>query len=948
MMLARTGAQFGRKAKGCLRCLETPSWSAQLHSLRGPLQQQHQAASSSSYQIHTPPASSDKRPSRPSSYSYPRRSPSRTQNANAAPRAPLNQQQVVQLNSALHTLRAGLISRDLESVWEATNTLARLGQTHRLSLRDRMDVVRLARIFAAHSNEASAIAEDGLRKDRREQLWRDRYKVWGKQAVRDSDLPRVLEHVRLELECGCPGGAIEIYEYLLETLVSSTTTVEHADNEASGRGNSSAVDEMDTAEGRQDTRLEGLEELETIPSDTEGADTRDQPISTTPERGSSSLSNRIREIHHSVFTDILILVAVAYAAQNDVFGLAKTMRPLDFGQSSHPLFESRRALRVIDSVLPRVPGTARESRNSPQEPVTPSQKLRARSVEYLRHAELARGLDTVQPDTDRLARLLGGMLGRRDVNSAWAHFVTAMQASAGAGAWLSLAEVESKPGAANSDWTESCWAVCLQGFITQGRADLATSVWATMTARGIAPTQRIYNALLGGYAKAFDFPAAERTWQEMRRRAKEDKSGLSPSPDAITFTTMIAAFFRAKRPDDAMRLFSEMRTDPNAWSGPTSPKVGLKGKEERGIPVPTYNAVLHGLCFNNRTPEAHALLKEMREKGPAPAIGTLNTLLRAHGRARDMPALASVIRQIRPLGLEPDIVTFTTVLDALMRVGSPDSAVGEIVARVLNIMDQMGVRANAITYSAMIRAMVQPSGIDPLTGTPSEPRIEAALELLERMESAGLRSTEVTYTALLAAVFSYRYTISQLHASGSIGSQFLQPRPVRSLRESAEDLSMLLQEHPAISLALALLDRMRARGLEPNRKTFNVLLSGLLENGSPRLAFRRAFALLDEMRGIQAPGAHNVGVGAGSGAARPQPNGDTWAIVLDALCARERGADDYELAANGAREVLGMMKEDGVELREGALGTLVHRARALASVARGTKARAPTAEQMAR
>ena len=117
-----------------------------------------------------------------------------------------------------------------------------------------------------------------------------------------------------------------------------------------------------------------------------------------------------------------------------------------------------------------------------------------------------------------------------------------------------------------------------------------------------------------------------------------------------------------------------------------------QARQELRIPIETYNAVLHGLCVSRRTEEAYALLRSMGRNGvPAPTITTINVVLRAQARQKNLPAMAATLRQILPLGLRPDVITFTTVLDTLLRVATQPAAAEQAVDQVMQIMQSMHV-----------------------------------------------------------------------------------------------------------------------------------------------------------------------------------------------------------------------------------------------------------------
>ena len=198
--------------------------------------------------------------------------------------------------------------------------------------------------------------------------------------------------------------------------------------------------------------------------------------------------------------------------------------------------------------------------------------------------------------------------------------------------------------------------------------------------------------MLDGYARSGRYDLASKTWRVLCGKLRPEylplaleTSQMLPvpphGPDAVCYTTMIAATFRERRAYEGMNLYHALRAK--------------QARQELHVPVETYNAVLHGLCLTNHLDKAHALLQSMGQNGvPSPSITTINVLLRAQARQKQLHAMADTLRCIAPLGLHPDVVTFTTVLDALLRTSTSPAMAQQAVQQVMQLMQSMDVQPN--------------------------------------------------------------------------------------------------------------------------------------------------------------------------------------------------------------------------------------------------------------
>lgn len=850
--------------------------------------------------------------------------------------------QVTVINALLLDLRSALVSKDLEASWSAWNRIASHGISQQISTQDHNALIQLLHNVLP-----------GLIPNQR-RAWLDRCQQCASSAADSGDIAIVKHWAKLFLQYDRPE--------FVSILVKQSFQPERE----------KSVDLVDQASDSDPL---------TPPSSGPQQTDSDSALDTTPA-DTSVVEGRVRirmsakaetDLH-----DLLACLIIANSVQNDLPGLVQAFESAVFGSLFGTFFQEARVLSLYESLGRK---TKQKSVNQKSSTASkdagvnptglPHESIKDRITLFCRHAELSRGLSTGLGGSQRIARLLGSLFSSRKTESAWVLFLTAMEASAGNQAWLPIEDQSGSVQSSSRDtnraaWTQSCWSVCLSNFLATGKLERASKVWSTYHERGFKPSHRMWNALLDGYSRSGSFDAVYKTWKELKSRSEaSEASSKDPAlqPDAVMYTTMISTLIKDRRLDEAMQIFAEMKQRHDSKSDPLQ------------IPPETFNAVMHGLFVTGRPAEASALLTEMREKGPQPTIGTINTILRANGRIGDLTALANCIRMINQLKLTPDVVTFTTILDALLRKAG--SSASDSVLGVLKLMDSLNVKANAVTYTALIKACLvstEASNVDLAVQNMAigrkrnaqnagqagsgfmEPRFDAALDLLDRMISLRVEPTEVTYSTIIAACLQNPEYVAAIAEKGGIPEQYLSgPRPRADLGETPETVARWRRDTPAVTLALNLLERLRKRGLSPNSTTFHYLIAGL---GSPvmdRASFLRALVIADEAvdtsrRASRTDGDHRSGpfissalqrdyrpvefAGSSAGALGYR----TWVVILGTICERlerypaDRGhRQECIRALNIALELIRESHADSARGTDGgsALARIMDRARAL-------------------
>ncbi|KAJ6716658.1 hypothetical protein OIU74_009235 [Salix koriyanagi] len=201
---------------------------------------------------------------------------------------------------------------------------------------------------------------------------------------------------------------------------------------------------------------------------------------------------------------------------------------------------------------------------------------------------------------------------------------------------------------------------------------------------------------------------------EMGLRFFEEMDRNGCLPNVVTYNTVIGAYCKLKRIDEAFKLLRSM---------------GLKGLEPNLL---TYNMVINGLCREGRIEETSGVLAEMGRKGFAPDEVTYNTLVNGYCKVGNFHQALVLHSEMLRNGLSPDVVTYTSLINTMCKAGNLNRAMG--------IFDQMHVRGlcpNGVTYTSLINGFSQKGFMD------------EAYRIWDEMIRSGFPPTVVTYNALL-------------------------------------------------------------------------------------------------------------------------------------------------------------------------------------------------------
>lgn len=364
--------------------------------------------------------------------------------------------------------------------------------------------------------------------------------------------------------------------------------------------------------------------------------------------------------------------------------------------------------------------------------------------------------------------------------------------------------------------TQALYNHFIEAFMGLRQSDRAIEVWNHMIETSVHPTLHTWNALLTGCKRARDMKSLDSVWRKLLA------SGTPP--DMACWTTRISAIIECGKAELAISALDEMgRTWMQAAKRHGITELQSAG-DVGGIVKPTIetiNATLSGLLRRPHLIDAASrVLVWGATFGIKPDIITFNTILQAllrSGRTEQVPA---VLEHMQAQGIQADVATFTTLLDEMFQTSQPqipDERL-KIVNNVLAAMSASGVHANLHTYGKIIYSLLQHETSD----------MSAVKAVMARMATEGFEPSTYIYTILVQRHFSQpqpdveavRVLIERIRLSGAPVDHIFWDRVIEGYAHIGDTAS-----------ALAILGREDREGSRVGWYALEVVVRALAANG---------------------------------------------------------------------------------------------------------------------
>ncbi|KAL6606005.1 hypothetical protein ACP70R_041658 [Stipagrostis hirtigluma subsp. patula] len=226
-----------------------------------------------------------------------------------------------------------------------------------------------------------------------------------------------------------------------------------------------------------------------------------------------------------------------------------------------------------------------------------------------------------------------------------------------------------------------------------------------------------------------------------------------------------------------------------------------------GATVQVFNAMMGVYARLGRFDDVRQLLDTMRERGIEPDLVSFNTLINARAKSGCLAAgvALDLLHEVREAGLRPDVITYNTLISACSQSSNLDDAVA-----VFEEMIASECRPDLWTYNAMV-------SVHGRCGKAQE-----AEQLFRELVDKGFMPDAVTYNSLLYA-FAKEGNVEKVeHVCEELVKAGFKKEEI-----TYNTMIHMYGKMGRLDLAVGLYDEMRAMGCTPDAVTYTVLIDSL-------------------------------------------------------------------------------------------------------------------------
>ncbi|KAJ9134473.1 Glutathione S-transferase-like protein [Pleurostoma richardsiae] len=260
----------------------------------------------------------------------------------------------------------------------------------------------------------------------------------------------------------------------------------------------------------------------------------------------------------------------------------------------------------------------------------------------------------------------------------------------------------------------------------------ALQVLNSMPRLSLKPTLKTWTSMIEGFKRSKNASGAEAVWRRLT------SSGVKL--DTAIWTARISCLIHCGRSGQAVQALAEMA---DLWNEAVAKDDTSNAVKPSIEPV---NAAIAGLFRINGANAARKVLGWAVKQGIDPDIITYNTLLRPMVREGLLEEIDHVLLLMKNQGVLADATTFTIVLEGALQQIAPGDTEKQIetVNRVLEQMEQAGLEAKMVNYAKIMHVLLR-------EGDDAHASVKA---VLAHMWSKNLKLSSPIYTILVEHYFS--------------------------------------------------------------------------------------------------------------------------------------------------------------------------------------------------
>lgn len=254
----------------------------------------------------------------------------------------------------------------------------------------------------------------------------------------------------------------------------------------------------------------------------------------------------------------------------------------------------------------------------------------------------------------------------------------------------------------------------IMAFTTLRMSDRAIAVWNLMTMAGIKPTLRTWTSFIEGFKRANNPAGIHNIWDRLVA------SGMQV--DTAVWTARISGLIQSGAADAGMQALEEMQ---RLWEASVQ-------DQKAAASISNSNS-----SFSNSGNKK----EDHKSKAVKPTIEPVNAAIAGMLRRGDLAAAKKVLAWAGRHGIEPDVITFNTILRPLVRDGAADE-----VAGLLEMMRQRSIRPDEATITILLDDTI---GGGAMAGRSPNERAELVKQVLADVEAAGLDANQQNYAKII-------------------------------------------------------------------------------------------------------------------------------------------------------------------------------------------------------
>ncbi|KAL9097887.1 MAG: hypothetical protein Q9165_000213 [Trypethelium subeluteriae] len=243
-------------------------------------------------------------------------------------------------------------------------------------------------------------------------------------------------------------------------------------------------------------------------------------------------------------------------------------------------------------------------------------------------------------------------------------------------------------------------------YMRLGLPNQAIDVWNAMVERGVKPTVTTWTSMMQGCRLERDAESLESLWQRMR------DSGVQP--DTAAWSTRLYGLIRGGKVREGLAGLQEMGNEQNAAHRRIAANPSKATEADKAVPKPGIEIINAVIIPLSRGPQEQAIqdvLAWAARRGIKPNAFTFNARITIALRQNDLAAAFRLLQEMSVQNVQPDIATFTMLLDNLMRDPAVSSQTPEeqqnLVMTYLTDLERHGLSATPKSYNILLDRLLK-------------------------------------------------------------------------------------------------------------------------------------------------------------------------------------------------------------------------------------------------